>query len=51
MKVTSDVLQGFVKTILSSKFDDAVETPEFHKEGWELCCSNFDKVAISAPRG
>ena len=50
MKVTPEILEGFVKTVLSSKFDDASETPNFHKEGWELCCSNDDKVAVAAPR-
>ena len=51
MKLTPEVLEGFVKTVLSSKFDDAVATPEFHREAWELCCSKYDKVALAAPRG
>lgn len=51
MIITKEVIKGFVKTVLSSKFDDATETPEFHEEVWELCCSKNPLVAVSAPRG
>ena len=51
MKLDSQILQGFVNTILSSKFDQATESPDFHKEAWQLCCSGFPLVAIAAPRG
>lgn len=50
MVLNSNVLEGFVKTILHSKFDEPVETPEFHKEAWEMCCSKNNMVAIAAPR-
>lgn len=49
--LNSDVIAGFVKTVLSSKFDDAAETPDFHKEAWSICCSKHSLVALSAPRG
>ena len=49
--LTPEVLEGFVKTVLSSKFDEASETPDFHKEAWALCCSRYPMVAIAAPRG
>lgn len=49
--LNSTTISGFVRTILSSKFDNATETPDFHKEAWELCTSKFPLVAISAPRG
>lgn len=51
MKVTSEIIQGFVGSVLSSRFDGQAATPEFHKECWELCCSNEKFVAIAAPRG
>lgn len=51
MKLNRDVINGFVTTVLSSKFDGATETPEFHKEAWDLCCSKHPLVAIAAPRG
>lgn len=46
-----DVLEGFVGSVLASKFDDAVKTPEFHKEGWRLFTSKDKQVALAAPRG
>jgi predicted phage terminase large subunit-like protein len=51
MKLTPQVVEGFVGSILASKFDDAVKTPDFHKEGWNLFCSNNKMVALAAPRG
>lgn len=50
MKVTKDVIAGFVGSVLSSRFDGQSSTPEFHHECWELCCSNNQYVAIAAPR-
>lgn len=51
MKLTPDVIQGFVSSILSQGFDGAVDSPDFHREVWELCCSPHKYVAIAAPRG
>lgn len=51
MHVNSDLIQGFVSSILSQGFDDAVESPSFHREVWDLCCSPQTYVAIAAPRG
>jgi predicted phage terminase large subunit-like protein len=45
------VLEGFVGSILSSKFDDPVKTPAFHREGWEMFTSRDKLVALAAPRG
>src|ERR1700741_4921219 len=50
MKVTPDMVQGFVSSILSQGFDGAVDSPPFHREVWELCCSEQRYVAIAAPR-
>lgn len=36
--------------MLSKNFDDATDTPEFHKQIWEYCCSPDSFVAIAAPR-
>jgi predicted phage terminase large subunit-like protein len=49
--VTPDLIQGFVSSILSQGFDGAVDSPDFHREVWELCCSPNRYVAIAAPRG
>jgi predicted phage terminase large subunit-like protein len=51
LKLTPEVIGGFVKSILSQGFDGAVDSPDFHKEVWELCCSPHRYVAIAAPRG
>jgi len=49
--LNSNVIEGFVKTVLFSKFDKPVDTPDFHKEAWDICCSKQPQVAIAAPRG
>jgi len=49
--LTAEILEGFVGSILSSKFEDAVATPPFHREGWELFTGKDMKVALAAPRG
>lgn len=51
MRVTAEVVEGFVGSILSSKFDDPAPTPDFHKEGWRLFTCNDKMVALAAPRG
>ena len=51
MKLTKDVVAGFVGSVLSSRFDGQSSSPDFHHECWELCCSNEKFVAIAAPRG
>jgi predicted phage terminase large subunit-like protein len=51
MKLTADVVQGFVGSVLASRFDGQAASPPFHKECWELCCSDHKYVAIAAPRG
>lgn len=51
MKLDKDIIKGFVTTVLSSKFDGATETPAFHEEAWDLCCSKHPLIALAAPRG
>ena len=51
MKLTADVVAGFVGSVLSSRFDGQSSSPEFHHECWELCCGPERFVAIAAPRG
>lgn len=49
--LTAEVIQGFVGSVLASKFDGQAASPPCHKEWWELCCSTEKYVAIAAPRG
>ena len=51
MKLTADLIEGFVGSVLSKNFAERVPSPECHKEWWELCCSDNKFVAIAAPRG
>jgi predicted phage terminase large subunit-like protein len=51
MLLTSEVIEGFVGSILANKFDDPVKSPAFHKEGWKLFTSKNKMVALAAPRG
>lgn len=51
MKVTKEVVAGFVGSVLAPKFEDSCASPEFHMEMWDLCCSPNKFVAIAAPRG
>jgi predicted phage terminase large subunit-like protein len=51
VNLTKEIIQGFVGSVLSSRFDQATKSPEFHLELWEYACSQKQYVAISAPRG
>lgn len=51
MKLTPTIIAGFVGSVLSSRFDDSVASPQFHMELWTEACSDFKYVAIAAPRG
>ena len=37
--------------LLRKNFDSPSDTPDFHREMWELFCSNHKQVAVAAPRG
>ena len=50
MNLTGDLIHGFSTSLLMRNFDNPVETPQFHKELWDLCCLDHPKVAIAAPR-
>src|SRR3990167_195831 len=50
MKLTSEIIEGFSKLVLSKNYDDYCETPECHKQWWEICTSESPLVAICAPR-
>lgn len=49
-KLNAGVMEGFVNSVLRKNFDRPAETPQFHKEIWELVTSNSRQVAIAAPR-
>lgn len=51
MKLTEDIVSGLVNSVLSKRFDESTESPEFHHELWREACSSHQFVAIAAPRG
>ena len=46
----AEIIEGFVRTLLWKKFDNAAEIPVCHKEWWELFTSSDTYVALAAPR-
>ena len=51
MELTAELIHGFAGSILSKRYDNAVKSPPFHLELWDLFCSKHPLVAIAAPRG
>ena len=49
-RLTAEVLEGFINSVLRKNFDDPSETADFHREIWQYICSPNSKVAIAAPR-
>lgn len=50
-KLTKEIIEGFVTSCIVKYFDDASQFADFHREWWELCCSDDKFVALCAPRG
>jgi len=51
VKLTAEVIEAFAGAYLSPRYDQAVPTPEFHREGWRVYCSSHPAVDLAAPRG
>ena len=51
MKLNAQVIEGFVGSVLASRFDGSAASATFHKECWELCTGIDRFIAIAAPRG
>jgi predicted phage terminase large subunit-like protein len=49
--LTPEIVEAFAGLFLSGMYDNPVPTPEFHRKGWEVCCSSALLVSIVAPRG
>ena len=50
-KLTPQVIEGFAGSCLKRFYDNASGFADFHRELWDLCCSDDKFIAISAPRG
>lgn len=51
MKLTAAVVEGFIASVLSKRFDGQSEAAPFHKECWELFTGPDKFIAAAAPRG
>lgn len=51
VKLTAELIEAFAAAFLSQGFDDAKPTPEFHRDGWRLYCSDCLQAGGAAPRG
>lgn len=49
--LTAETIEGFVGSVLLSRFDNPATIPDCHREWWTLCTSDHPFVAIAAPRG
>lgn len=49
--LTAELIEAFAAAFLSQGFDDAKPTPEFHRDGWKLYCSDSPQAGGAAPRG
>lgn len=49
--LTTEIIEGFVGSVLMKRFDQPAPIPECHREWWTLCTSPQKFVAIAAPRG
>lgn len=49
--INAKVVEGFTLGLLASKYDNPKPIPGFHKEMWELFCSDYPKICAAAPRG
>ena len=49
-KLNRVIMEGFVGSCLVPYFDNPQPFKEFHRELWDLCCSDEQFVAICAPR-
>lgn len=50
-KLTKEILEGFATSCLTPYYDEASQFADFHRDWWELCCSDDKFIAICAPRG
>lgn len=51
MKLTAQIIESFSGVYLSPLYDVPSPTPEFHREGWQMYCTDEPAVALAAPRG
>lgn len=48
--VDAEIIDGFTQGLLAAKYDRPKPIPYFHREMWQLCCSDKPRAVIAAPR-
>jgi len=48
--LTSELIENFAGVYLSPRYDDLRPTAQFHREAWELYCSDHPQCMVIAPR-
>ena len=51
MKLTADLVEATSGLYLSPLYDRPSPTPDFHRQAWQLYCSDTTMAAVAAPRG
>src|ERR1035437_152297 len=51
VRLTADLVESFAGMYLSVNYDTTAPVPAFHKEVWEMYCSDDPQCAVAAPRG
>src|SRR5271166_2758727 len=51
MKITAEMIEAMAGVYLSPLYDTPAPTPEFHRQCWQLYCSDVRMAAVAAPRG
>lgn len=51
MKLTAEMVEAMSGVYLSPLYDTPSPTPEFHRQCWQLYCSDARMAAVAAPRG
>lgn len=50
VKLTAELIENFAGCYLSPRYDDPAPTPELHRAGWALYCSDHPQCEVIAPR-
>lgn len=51
VKLTAAHVESMSGVFLSPLYDEPQPTPDFHRDGWTIYCSDEGAVALAAPRG
>ncbi len=51
VRLTADLIESFAGMYLSVNYDTKAPVPDFHREVWNMYCSDHPQCACAAPRG